>query len=308
MPTGRNWINFLYINIGFIVQILILMLLLKKKEIKEDWNTYKCDPMYMPLMSDDPSADFASCVSTIQSDTMDQLTAPITDNINGLAELGGSLSEDINGARGALSSVRNSASSITQKTFGVFLNITTEFQKMSVSIKDLVGKLLGTMVSVMYIMEGSHKTMVSIQKGPPGQLLNTLACFSPDTLLTLKTGEQVAMKDVRLNDILENGTIVHATMQISNSGASPYYKLKSAKQPDGYIYVTGEHYVKFKDHYIQVKYHPYAEYVPSKVDEVVMCFITSNHRIPIGEYEFWDWDDDLIPYNMLKRFPKGSAF
>lgn len=302
MPTGRNWINFLYINIGFIVQILVLMLLLKKKEIKEDWNTYKCDPMYLPLLSDDPTADFAACVSTIQSDSMDELTAPITENINGLADLGGSLSEDINSARGALSSVRNSATAITQKTFGVFLNITTEFQKMSVSIKDLVGKFLGTLVSVMYIMEGSHKTMVSIQKGPPGQLLNTLACFSPETLLTLKTGVQIPMKQVKINDVLENGVVVHATMQISNSGASPYYKLKSDKQPDGYIYVTGEHYVKHKEHFIPVKYHPKAEYVPSKIDDVVLCLITSNHRIPIDDYEFWDWDDDLIPYKMVKRF------
>jgi len=302
MPTGRNWINFLYINIGFIVQILVLMLLLKKKEIKEDWNTYKCDPMYLPIMSDDPAADFAACVSTIQSDAMDDLTAPITDNINGLADLGGSLSEDINSARGALSSVRNSATAITKKTFGVFLNITTEFQKMSVSIKDLVGKFLGTLVSVMYIMEGSHKTMVSIQKGPPGQLLNTLACFSPETLLTLKTGVQIPMKQVRLNDVLENGVVVHATMQISNSGASPYYKMKSTRQPDGYIYVTGEHYVKHKEHFIPVKYHPGAEYVPSKIDDVVLCLITSNHRIPIDNYEFWDWDDDLIPYKMVKRF------
>jgi len=278
------------------------MLLLKKKEIKEDWNTYKCDPMYLPILSDDPAADFAACVSTIQSDAMDDLTAPITDNINGLADLGGSLSEDINSARGALSSVRNSATAITQKTFGVFLNITTEFQKMSVSIKDLVGKFLGTLVSVMYIMEGSHKTMVSIQKGPPGQLLNTLACFSPETLLTLKTGVQIPMKQVRLNDVLENGVVVHATMQISNSGASPYYKMKSTRQPDGYIYVTGEHYVKHKEHFIPVKYHPGAEYVPSKIDDVVLCLITSNHRIPIDDYEFWDWDDDLIPYKMVKRF------
>jgi len=303
MPTGRNWINFLYINIGFVLQILILMLLLKKKEIKDDWNTYKCDPMYMPLLSDDPSSDFASCVTTIQSDTMDDLTAPITENIDGLAKLGGSLSEDIDGARGAMSSVRNSASSITQKTFGVFLNITTEFQKMSVNLKDMVGKFLGTLVSVMYIMDGSHKTMRSIQKGPPGQLLNTLACFSPETLLTLKTGAQVAMKDVQLNDVLENGTVIHATMQISNSGASPYYKMKSDKQTDGHIYVTGEHYVKCKDHFVPVKYHPCAEYVPTKIDDVVMCLITSNHRIPIDGYEFWDWDDDLIPYKMVKRIP-----
>jgi hypothetical protein len=302
MPTGRNWINFLYINIGFVAQILVLLLLLKKKEIQDDWNTYKCDPMYMPIFSKDPTADFAACVGTIQSDTMDQLTAPITKTIDGLADLGGSLSEDINGARGALSSVRNSASAITQKTFGVFLNITTEFQKMSVSIKDLVGKFLGTMVSVMYIMEGSHKTMVSIQKGPPGQLLNTLACFSPDTMITLNTGDHVMMKDVKLNDVLKNGTIVHATMQISNSGASPYYKMQSTNQPSGYIYVTGEHYVKHKDHFIPVKYHPGAEYVPTKVDDVVMCLITSDHRIPIDDYEFWDWDDDLIPYKLLKRF------
>ena len=29
-----------------------------------------------------------------------------------------------------------------------------------------------------------------------------------------------------------------------------------------------------------------------KSSNIMSCLITSNHRIPIGEYTFWDWEDD----------------
>ena len=95
MPTGRNWINFLFINIGFFAQILVMFYLKKSKEIKEDWNSYRCNPMYMP-MSDDMSSDFTYCVQNIQSDMMDDLLEPLTYTTTMLSDLGTSMGDDIN--------------------------------------------------------------------------------------------------------------------------------------------------------------------------------------------------------------------
>ena len=29
----------------------------------------------------------------------------------------------------------------------------------------------------------------------------------------------------------------------------------------------------------------------NEYDDILYCLITDNHRIPIGEYTFWDWED-----------------
>lgn len=295
MPTGKNWMRFIYINLGFLTQILIMYYWKKSKEIKDDWNSYRCNPMYMP-MSDDMTSDFTYCVQNTQSDMMDDLLQPLTYTTSMLTDLGGSMGSEINGARGMMSKIRNFTSEIVQSIFGVFLNLVVEFQRMSISIKDLVGKFMGMLVSIMYIMEGSHKTMVSIQKGPPGQLLNALAghCFSPDTQLTLKSGEKVAMKNIKLHDVLESGSVVVATMQVGNSAQEPYYKFTSKRDPSIHIFVTGEHYVRYRGKFVKVRYHPEAEYQYNKIGSQFSCLITSDHLIQIEEYVFWDWEDKLL--------------
>ena len=39
-------------------------------------------------------------------------------------------------------------------------------------------------------------------------------CFSPETLIKLQNGDEVAMKDLKLGDVLINGSVVKATMKI----------------------------------------------------------------------------------------------
>lgn len=302
MPTGRNWLSFIYINLGFILQIFVVFFWKKSKEIKDDWNTYRCNPMYMP-MSDDMSSDFTYCVQNTQTDMMDDLLQPLTYTTSVLGDLGTSMGDQIDGARGMMSNMRDFTSSATKNIFGVFLNIGVEFQRMSISIKDLVGKIMGTMVTVLYIMEGSHKTLVSIQKGPAGQMVGALGghCFSPETKLTMKSGEKVAMKNIQIKDVLENGSVVVATMKIDNANNEPYYMLKSAADPSVKIYVTGEHYMQHKGRYIQVKNHPDAEYLYNKRGECFSCLITNDHLIKIEEYIFWDWEDKLLG-NTIKNW------
>ena len=112
-------------------------------------------------------------------------------------------------------------------------------------------------------------------------------CFSPETLVKLQNGRTVMMKTLKLGDVLINGSIVDAVMKIKNDN-DPYYKLP------GNILVTGSHYVKYGGKYIHVKDVPDAK-PTGKVDPVVYCLVTSDHKIPVGDYVFWDWEDNLIP-------------
>ena len=112
-------------------------------------------------------------------------------------------------------------------------------------------------------------------------------CFSPETLVKLQNGRTVMMKNLKLGDVLINGSIVDAVMKIKNEN-DPYYKLP------GNILVTGSHYMKYGGKYIHVKNVPEAK-PTGKVDPVVYCLVMSDHKIPVGDYTFWDWEDNLIP-------------
>jgi len=111
-------------------------------------------------------------------------------------------------------------------------------------------------------------------------------CFAPNTSILLKNGETRCIKDIELGDVLSNGSVVKATMEILNE-TDPYYKLP------GDILVTGSHYVKDGDVFKRVKDLEKAERT-DKIEKVVYCLVTSDHKIPVGEYIFWDWEDNLV--------------
>ena len=110
-------------------------------------------------------------------------------------------------------------------------------------------------------------------------------CFSPETPIKLQNGETVLIKNLKLGDILINGSIVTATMQIRNEN-DPYYRIDD-------ILVTGSHHIESNGKFIRV-----SEFKDSvctdKVGDVVNCLITSDHKIPVGNYIFWDWEDQKL--------------
>ena len=117
-------------------------------------------------------------------------------------------------------------------------------------------------------------------------------CFSPETPIKLEDGKTVMIKNLKLGDTLINGSIVDAVMKIKNEN-DPYYKIYCPSLKS-YIHVTGRHYVKHGAKYIQVKNLPNAK-LTTKIDNVVSCLVTSDHKIPVGNMLFWDWEDNLVP-------------
>ena len=120
-------------------------------------------------------------------------------------------------------------------------------------------------------------------------------CFSPETSVKLQNGDTRPMKNLKLGDVLINGSIVKATMQIKNESET-YYKLP------GDILVTGSHYIKDGSTYKHVSKFSKAE-ATTQIDDVVCCLVTSDHKIPVGDFVFWDWEDNLVP-NHVKQNTK----
>jgi len=293
MPSGKNWIQFLYVNLAFVLYIAAVFYYSQVAEIKANWPLYRCNPIYMPL-ADNMEENFVYCIQSMQTNFMGYLLQPLTFITGSLGGMLGNFMDEINNIRAKFDKIRTFFSSIIESIFGVFLNLVIEFQKITIGIKDLIGKTIGIMVSLMYVIDGSIKTMNSTWNGPPGQMVRALGkCFLPETQLKLKDGSSKAMKDIDLGDVLEDGSIVESILKIDNKiEPVPLYIIKDKKQN---IYVTGSHLVYDKDTNKFIKVENYKKAILTNVKtEWFSCLITDTHKIKIGSEIFWDWEDHFL--------------
>lgn len=296
MPSGKNWVNFIYVNLAFAIYVGAIFYYSQVAQIKAQWPLYRCNPMYMPL-ADNMEENFVYCVQSMQTNFMGHLLQPLTFITSSLGGVLGGFMGEINDIRAMFDKIRTFISDTIQSIFGVFLNLVIEFQRITMGIKDLIGKTIGVMVSLMYIMDGSIKTMNSTWNGPPGQMVRTLGkCFHPSTNVQLQNGNIKAMKDIDLGDILEDGAIVESVMKIDNiRDRAPLYIIRNGGVRSADIYVTGSHLV-YDDtikNFIKVENYTGAEIAILEADWF-SCLITSNHRIKIGQHLFWDWEDHFV--------------
>jgi len=298
MPSGKCWVNFLYVNIAFAIYITGIFYYNQMSKIKSDWTLYRCNPMYM-FLADDVEENFTYCVHSMQTNFMGYLLQPLTFITGSLSSILGGFMNDIQNIRAMFNKIRVFFSSIIQSIFGVFLNMVIEFQRITIGIKDLIGKTIGIMVSLMYVMDGSIKTMKSTWNGPPGQLVKALGkCFHPETMIELENKIYKKIKDINLGDILSDGSIVLAVMKIDNIiEPENLYSIqtKNNKHEKMEILVTGTHliYDKTKNNYIEVRHYKNAKLSPVKTNWF-SCLITNTHKIKIGDELFWDWEDHFF--------------
>ena len=265
MPRGSDWFNFVYVNMAYLALIFVISIFLRLQEIRKNWPKYRCNPVYMPF-ADDVSKNFTHCVQNMQANYMGYLLQPIWTTIS-------------------------SMQSMATDTMGSLQNFRT------IAIKDSVAKLSGTVVTFMYMMDGVRMTLGSVWSGPPGQMTRSL-CFHPETLVTLQDGEKKAMKNVCLGNVLNNGSRVIGTMCIANENEEAMFRVPIQSEGSS-VLVTGAHYILNCNlgKYIRVRDHPDA--IPVRdVPAEFACLITDDHKICIGDREFWDWDDDAIPDKM----------
>jgi hypothetical protein len=269
------------------------------QRIKDNWPLYRCQPLVIPFASifgHDTSKNFGFCVQNIQTNFMSEMLKPMNLNLNILGNVTAGLTANLQDARSFMSDFRFDFGNIFANIFSTMFNIMVEIQRMMISLKDLLGKFMGVLMTVLFLADGAMLTMDSAWSGPPGKLVKAL-CFHPETKLKTQNGEMFSMKDIPLNTILSNGSRVCAVMQISNLDTNgnlveQMYSVKRGLDIEEDIIVSGSHlvYDASVDDFVHVK-----DLSLAKITDIdcptLYCLITSDHTIPIGEWIFHDWED-----------------
>lgn len=300
---GRDIFLTLIIIIVFVLLYLFIALSVGKKNVENNWPIHRCNPAIMPfasLFGHDVGKNFTHCIQSMQTKYSDYLNLPLHYNMHVMSSNASDSMQAIQSARGFISNLRGFITDIIQNVFGVFLNMLIEFQRGIVVIKDIMGKLVGILTSLIYTLDGSVKTMESTWNGPPGDAVRALSgvCFHPDTKVKLIDNTILNMKDVPLNAILKNGATVRAVLTISNQTNNgdikeKLYMLPNGEDNDKHILVTGSHlvYLPKQDTFVPIDSLDEAT-ISSIETSTLSCLITSDHTIPLGQWIFHDWEDN----------------
>ena len=295
-------LTFLIILI-FIILFSANILSVGVEKIKKEWPNYRCNPTVMPfanVFGHDTMKNFTYCVQNLQSTYMQNLLQPVHYAESIMGNITKEFTDAINSIRAFFNKIRNMITSIIKEIMGVFLNLLIGFQHMIIAIRDLFQKTIGTLAIFLYLMEGAVMAMKSGWEGPPGQMVRFM-CFHPDTLVKLKDGNQKPISLIDPGDVLKNSQIVHGTMKLHNVDDSGNFveklysfegELDKDKSPTS-ILVSGSHliYDKISNNFINVKNHPDAK-LSQLNTRTLICLITSDHTIPLGNYIFHDWEDN----------------
>lgn len=297
--TGNDLLLTITIIIIFILLYCVNILAVGIENIKKDWPKYRCNPVVMPfanVFGKNTSQNFAFCVQNLQQTFMGDLLAPLhyTDSV--LGDISKDLTSSINSIRAFFDKIRNMIQTIIKTIMSVFLNFLIGIQRMIISIKDLFAKTIGTLVVFMYVLDGSIMSMKSAWDGIPGGTVRML-CFHPHTLVKLQNNTLKTFAEIKPGDILKNGQTVHGTMNLfnldnSNNFVESLYQFQGETK-DKPILVSGSHLIfdTSKQEFIHAKNHPDA-ILSSINSKILICLITSDHTIPLGNYIFHDWEDN----------------
>ena len=318
MPSGRSLIGFTYVNIMFIVQLSLMVLLSNISNIKKNWPIYRCNPLYMPLSSDIVS-DFTYCIQNMQSDYFTILIEPLNSVLGNLSNLGGGITSAVTDIGGVIDSIRTFATGLFGSVFGIFGNVGLVAERLGMEVTDVVKRLMATLlVSIYTIITGVYsvgsiigigtnlsegKNIESFETMTGSNIIGSMIkvtggvtgrCFSSDTILKLNTKELKKIKDIKLGDILENGSKIIGILILDNDDY--FYKCKNKGYNNSSIYITGKHYVKYKNNFIPVEKHPEFKKT-NKISSCVYNLMTDNNIIDINNTIFWDYNDDILNYN-----------
>jgi hypothetical protein len=283
---------------------LYMLVMNNIKDLKDNWPIYRCNPAYMPfagLVGKDPFKNFTDCTMKSFQDytgfVVDPIMAQFSQVTGVVAQIGGAM----NDMRGMMAQTRTGFLGIVGTVFGKIQNLMSQFQYIIVRMRTLMARLVGIMMSFVYIFYSGQQTGASLINGPVGKTMNFL-CFDEDTQIKTSSGKIVYMRDLKLGDLLPNNNTVTSVYSIDGTNV-PMYLLDGTK-------VSGGHKVWYQNTFIPVTQHPDA--VRTWDSKNLVCINTQLGEFGIEDHIFMDFTEigpvSGIPYSMLEKVKVGDTF
>ena len=298
-----NWILTILIFIIIISFNLYAVFVSMYDDINDNWGEYKCNPSVMPFASTfghDTTSNFYGCVQNTQSTFMSYMLAPINHGMNSFTDVGTQFQGTLQNVRGFVSEIRSKIVSIVEFIYGAFVNTVVEFQKLTISMRDLFHKIMGVIITFLYFVDGSIKALNSLWKGPVGGAVRTVQrfrlpnpfCFSRDTKIPIidrisnKT-IYTSVDKINIGDTIYN-TNVKGTVWLLNDKKTPMYSLKTNNTN---IICTESHKIYLGDKLVPISSVNEATKIENNKDKYLYNFIMDSAIINIDGYNYSDWNE-----------------
>jgi hypothetical protein len=295
------WIA-IVVFVGTIVTLISGMIYVsaRKKEMNQNWPTYKCKPYVLPFAGilvgppgTSPTSNFTDCMWTMHKSFFGVLMEPVMAILQMLVEILANLQGDIQNIRKMTTYLRDSVESIAkdiyQKVYDAYARIAALFAVIMATFN----KLFAYFQSMFDIMLFIYYTFMSLWNGPVGGMLRFF-CFHPDTYINLSNGSKKQIKHININDNIEFGGKVRAVLKF-NALRTPLYQYTNPNNQDeinSTIFVSGTHWVLENQKWKQVKDSPYGVEIPLiENPEYIYCLITENNFIRVGKVLFKDYEE-----------------
>jgi len=313
---------FLY-GLIFIILLLYIILVYNRKNIINNWDTYKCSPLVMPFASffnKDPIENLNGCMWNGYKSNFAILIKPFTYMIDTIKLVIGKLFEQLNSIRTILKPMRDfveSATAMVYKKIEGIMNLTMfTFLKMN----NLMKRTFANFRLMVYALEASQYTIQSTWNGPIGQITRFWApgvdffskffCFEPNTKVLDNNKLPIDISKLKIGDTLYNNNNVIGILYMI--GVDNYYNYNG-------IIVSGNHLVYNNQNkkWSEVSLAPNAKYVYNPDIKNVICLITKNNTIPIIDtsgniHNFADYletgDEAVMRYQRGLIYNKLSMF
>jgi hypothetical protein len=171
----------LFIVMGFMSLIVVSAISVGIREIEKNWVKYRCNPGVMIGVvlgvvgnGQDPQENFMYCIQNTQSGYMKYLMVPFNYMFSIIGDVANQLVKNIQSIRDFVDKLRERILRAIQDVMGVVLNVIIAFQKIIISMRDMMNKLVGIFATVLHLMLGCLMTVKSMWAGVAGVLVRSL--------------------------------------------------------------------------------------------------------------------------------------
>jgi hypothetical protein len=283
--SGKAFLVFVIILVViFIFALPIVYVMTNMKKIRKNWPKYRCSPAVMPFAgiinkSVSTGKNFEFCIGNMMNGAISKGTDPQNQSIGKITGILTSFNTDIQNIRKTFSNIRNSivnqVHNIQEKVYKAYERIAYIFKLI---IKVLV-RLMITFKNIFNLAKYAFWTLASLWNGPIGGFIRFF-CFGGETLITLKDGRHIPIREISINDKLANDTYVTGILEF-NTGNTQMFDYKG-------INVSGNHYVFENNKYIKVADSIFGKEIDYKCNRIY-CLLTNSGEITIQNIKFTDF-------------------
>tara|TARA_A100001015_G_C14714523_1_gene603448 strand:- start:137 stop:676 length:540 start_codon:yes stop_codon:yes gene_type:complete len=145
--------------------------------IESNWDKYKCMPIIIPfagLFGKDSNETFNSCSRNILMDFQSDMLGPLYTVLNKIAGVGGQIGGFMSMFNGLGNNYKFSFLNMLSSVYSVGSKIILGVTHFSIAIQDMINRVIGIVITVIYVLIGANITILSIWNGLPGQLVRTV--------------------------------------------------------------------------------------------------------------------------------------